>query len=254
MWKHKENNVYMFTEEENNNDSNYELVAKPSNEWREELYRQSLIANSGNQVTSANNYDLELLAEWRNIYDTITWEDSNGWNPNIINNLENLKYWLDIIDESSSIVGQYSISNIGKRTKVINDENINLLFYPTIPDVIFIENPENQSQIEELIKKYNLSGQKFCFYTKDQANLFTISSLGTTAYDKIKDLVFQYLTYNTQISISALPHFYLEPNNLIYVEDKKSMIKGNYVINQISLPLGYNSTMSISAIEAPQKL
>ena len=49
------------------------------------------------------------------------------------------------------------------------------------------------------------------------------------------------------ISITSLPIYYLQPNTLIYVEDKESGIKGDYILNSFSLPLTYNGTMSISA-------
>nr|DAL81300.1 MAG TPA: protein of unknown function (DUF5048) [Bacteriophage sp.] len=36
------------------------------------------------------------------------------------------------------------------------------------------------------------------------------------------------MNYNTTISITCLPKYYMEPNNIIYIEDKKSNISGNY--------------------------
>jgi hypothetical protein len=57
----------------------YTLIGKPCTEWREELYRQALLnkENGG----STGYYDEELLAFWRDIFDTmnenwtIVWEE-----------------------------------------------------------------------------------------------------------------------------------------------------------------------------------
>ena len=61
--------------------------------------------------------------------------------------------------------------------------------------------------------------------------------------------MYQNLSYNTTITITCLPKYYMEPNNIIYIEDKETGIIGNFQITQFSLPLTYNGTMSITATE-----
>ena len=39
----------------------------------------------------------------------------------------------------------------------------------------------------------------------------------------------------------------MEPNTLIYLEDKQSGIQGDYFITNFTLPLSYTDTMSINA-------
>ena len=78
-------------------------------------------------------------------------------------------------------------------------------------------------------------------------NYFATSSTGNSAYDEIRNLLYQHLMYTDSITITCQPKFYLEPNQLIYVEDSKSGILGDYVINSFSLPLAYNGTMTINA-------
>ena len=63
-------------------------------------------------------------------------------------------------------------------------------------------------------------------------------------------MLYQNLCYNTTINLTCLPKYYIEPNNIIRIEDKESGIYGNYQITQFSLPLTYNGTMSITATEA----
>ena len=76
------------------------------------------------------------------------------------------------------------------------------------------------------------------------------SSTGPSAFDEIRNLLYQYLIYNTTISISCLPRYWYEPNNMIYLENRENGIQGNYVITQYSLPLTYNGTMSITMTQA----
>ena len=84
--------------------------------------------------------------------------------------------------------------------------------------------------------------------------MFIASSTGGSAFDKIRELLYQFLNYNSQITIQATPRYYLEPNNILYIEDTKSNIIGNYVITQISLPLTYNGNMTITATEAVSRI
>jgi hypothetical protein len=51
-----------------------------------------------------------------------------------------------------------------------------------------------------------------------------------------------------------MPMFYLEPNNLIYLQDQESGVVGEFVIKDLSLPLDYAGTMSITANEALAKI
>ena len=60
--------------------------------------------------------------------------------------------------------------------------------------------------------------------------------------------------YNETINISCLPIYYLEPNTRIYVEDDGTGMKGDYIISSFNLPLDTNSTMSISAAKALDKI
>ena len=41
---------------------------------------------------------------------------------------------------------------------------------------------------------------------------------------------YQYLVYNLTVTINCVPRYYLEPNNLIYIDDKQSKIRGDFVI------------------------
>lgn len=221
-----------------------ELIGSPCDEWREELYRRALNAQVTNSVYD-NYYDSELIAEWRGLYDPLkkNWDAYNHWNPDVFNNPSNLNFWLDFIDTGSEI-GQYSVNEIGRRTKVVNSSDITSVYNMEVPDVIFIEGLD-----QDLIAQYRGIGQRFFVLTQEYYDLFSISSTGASCFDRIREMMYQNLNYNTTISITCLPKYYMEPNNIIYIEDKESNISGNYQITQFTLPLAYNGTMSITATQ-----
>lgn len=220
------------------------LIGSPCDEWREELYRRALNAQVTNSVYD-NYYDSELIAEWRNLYDPLNekWDEYDHWNPDVFNNPENLNYWLDFIDTGSEM-GKYSINEIGRRTKVVNSSDITSVYNMEAPDIIFIEGLD-----QDLIAEYRGIGQRFFVLTSEYYDLFSISSTNASCFDKIREMLYQNLNYNTTISITCLPKYYMEPNNILYIEDKDSGISGNYQITQFTLPLAYNGTMSITATE-----
>lgn len=251
MWeiRDKETNLiirYEFTEQNSLPSGNYtkKLVSTPCNEWREELYRRALDAQVTNSV-SDNYYDSELIAEWRNLYDPMkeAWNNRGHWNPDVFENPERVNFWLDFIDTGSEI-GKYSINQVGRRTQVVTNNELQSVYYKEVPDIVFIEGFN-----QELMAKYTAIGQKYFILTKQNYDLFTTSTRGSSCFDKIREMMYQNLCYNTTISLTCLPKYYIEPNNIIYIEDKETGIKGNYQITQFSLPLAYNGTMSITATE-----
>lgn len=221
-----------------------ELIGTPCDEWREELYRHALDAQVTNSVYD-NYYDSELIAEWRGLYDPMNenWDSTNHWNPDVFENPNKINFWLDFIDEGSEI-GKYSINQIGRRTKVVNNKDIKSVYNSEVPDVVFIEGLD-----QDLMTQYRNIGQRYFILTTQNYDLFSISTTGASCFDKIREMMYQNLCYNTTISITCLPKYYIEPNNIIYIEDKDSGINGNYQITQYSLPLTYNGTMSITATE-----
>lgn len=251
MWevKDKKSNLivrYDFNTLDDYSVDNYTvtLVGIPCDEWREELYRRALNAQVSNSVYD-NYYDSELIAEWRNLYNPMNknWDATNHWNPDVFNDPGSINFWLDFIDTSSAL-GKYSIKNIGRRTKVVNNNDIKTVYNSEVPDVVFIEGLD-----QDLIVKYQGIGQRFFILTNEYYDMFSISTTGTSCFDQIREMMYQNLCYNTTISLTCLPKYYIEPNNIIRVEDKDSNIYGNYQITQYSLPLTYNGTMSITATE-----
>lgn len=272
MWKIYDNNNFIVRYDYNLIEQDYkvsgyntELVGKPCEVWQEELYRNAL-EGQVNSDYSAGYYDAELLAYWRSIFDTMNknWYNKNkdGFNPDVYDNPKNINYWLDFIDEGTEI-SKYSVQSIGRRTCVKESSDINSVYNNNVEDIIFIPSDYETSEdliqgekmtLQELIQEYNSYGQKWFKLTPQYDNLFSPSGTKASAYDYIREMMYQHLTYNTSITISCLPKYYLDVNQIIYIEDKNSNIQGNYEISRISLPLSYNGTMSIQATEQLNKI
>lgn len=221
-------------------------------EWREELYRRALLAQTTTGFASnysasqtpktGNNYFYEeLIGFWRDLYDPNKeeWNSFNHWNPDVQNHPENLIFWFDLIDTGSSI-GNYSIGQIGRRTKAVNKKEIKTIYNKEVPDILFISPDESRG---------DYPNQDICQLPDNYKDLFSISSTGASCFDEIREMLWQHLNYQATISISCLPVYYLEPNNILNVQDVKSGIIGNYQITQFSVPLTYNGTMNITATE-----
>ena len=217
-------------------------------EWREELYRRALLAQSNSLILEDNYYSSEMLRFWRELYDPFKWGWENPWNPIVTTankrRWNELNYWIDMIDTSSAL-GNYSINSIGRRTKVVNNTSLNSIFNKEVNDTIFIPSDVSEEERNRLIKLV----PNYFLLNKANQDLFTISSTGASCFDEMRNALYQFLTYNTQIQITCLPKYYLEPNNIIHIEDIQSHISGNYQITQFNLPLAYNGTMSITATE-----
>ena len=107
---------------------------------------------------------------------------------------------------------------------------------------------------QELVDKCELIGQSYCNVNSKVYSKIAIGTSGYTAQESMRDLLYQYTNYNEQISLQSIPIYYLDVNSRITVQDKQTGIHGDYIINTISLPLSAESTMSISATRALERI
>ena len=136
-------------------------------DWRTYLYIYGLAANE--MGLDSGRYFAELQAFWPNEYN-LDEEKQGFWGESETGNVKYYSlttgnYYLDFIDSSDALLGEYSIQNIGCRTDVVVDEEVNCLFQPEIPDVIFLntddptvnwtENTTGVLTIEQIINLYN---------------------------------------------------------------------------------------------------
>lgn len=222
---------------------NKDGITIPVKDWRTELYVRGLEADAG--IGNAPYYFLELDNEWRKMYDLQAGDftDDAKLRP------YELDFFLDFI-ESDSKIGQYSISNIGRRTIVLTDDSINCLFEPEIPNVVFI----NVDDLDDEEIKNRYQNEEIVQVGSDIYDALTIGGTLNSAFVAVKDLLYQQTNFNESVSIQMVPIFHLEPNTRVSIVDKESGLDGDFVINSINIPLDVNSTMSISAVRALEKI
>lgn len=227
-------------------------------DWRELIYQMALDYYAYNQldnyqakligtnpdtcrfgITGYEQYYIDIQGFWREIYN-----EKGEWlydNPALLN------FWFDFMDADSEM-GQYAVSVIGDRTKVVNDTKITSIYFREIPNLIFATN----SQWE----KYNVrdSGYVRVNPAGGLESMFSISSQGKSAQDKLEELLYNYSYCIESITLQAVPVYYLQPNTRIFVRDDASKINGEYIVSKISYPLTYNGIMSVTAIKAPTRI
>ena len=205
-------------------------------DWRTELYVQGLAAKKNG--TDAGVYFAELEAGWPTVCDLEKQE---------INLNSEINYFLDFIDPSTSQLGQFSVANIGRRSNITIDNDINCLFAPEIPNRVFIDTSVDtpDKDIEDLMSQ----GYSVC-----QAQPHIFNSLATGGYanpalDKIKYDLYLHTNYQKSISVTAVPAYYLDANTRVTLHDASTNTYGDFMVNQITLPFGQNSLMSFNCSE-----
>ena len=227
------------------------LTELTSTDWRTELYLQGVDAESFS--TNNNDYFTELSNEWVKLYDI--WGNSNSntspdFYEEVKRNPSNIDYFLDFID-SGAAIDEFSIQNIGRRTKVVTDDKVNCIFAPDIPDWIIINNKDPLATEKE--EEAASRGQQFSRVDEEIYNALSAGGNANSAYDYVRSLLYQYTSYNESINIQCIPIYYLDVNTRIGVQDAESNIYGDYIINRISLPLDLSGTMTISATRALER-
>ena len=128
------------------------------------------------------------------------------------------------------------------------------IFEANIPDVILINLGDDPTTIKKKKEEANARGQKYLQVSGQVYDNLAIGGSQNSAYNEIKNLLYEYTSYNESIQLQAIPIYHLEPNTRIVVNDVESDIHGDYIIKSISLPLDINGTMSITATRAIDKL
>lgn len=214
-------------------------------DWRTELYLSGAVTEP--LGLEFNHYYTELKEEWPKLYDI----ENGNFKEKVLKNQNEIDFFLDFIDTDSEI-SKLSIQNIGRRTKIIVDNSINCIFEPEIPDLVLLNSSD--PNIRELREECERQGQD---YIQLSETLFSMTAMGgnfNSAYNLIRELLYQYTSYNESISINSVPIFYLEPNTRIAVRDTKSGIYGDYIINNISIPFDVNGTMSLSCTRTLERI
>lgn len=239
-------------------------------DWRELIYRMALdyrryyhdddflynVAQANPQYPSGHTgyeqYYTDLEGFWRLLYNPNPDADQihdyfhdpithNYWAKEVSDNPENLLFWFDFLDAEGSDIAKYSVPAIGARTKALNDKDVKSIYYREIPTTIF----QSGEEIYE-----HQTGYTYVQLQNTMENLFTISSKGKSAKERIEELLYNHAYCTESANISTIPVYHLEPNNRISIQDENSKINGEYIINKLTIPLTYNGMMTITATKA----
>ena len=229
--------------EENNKETTH-LVYIRSREWRTELYLQGIEAIG--LATDSNYYFTELVNEWPKLYDL----EAGEFKEEVLNNPSGIDYYLDFIDTDSPM-GEFSIKNIGRRTKTEVNEKLNCVFAPTPLDCILLRAEDATSKDREEMESM---GQRYSQVGDDVYDNIIQGGELNSCFNKIRELLYQYTSYCESITLQTIPIYHLDVNTRISVEDPRSNIFGDYFVNRITLPLDCSGTMNISATKALDRI
>ena len=213
-------------------------------DWRTELYLSGAVTEP--YATNSNYYYTELVNEWPKLYDV----KQKQFHKIVTQIPSDIDYFLDFIDTDSAL-SELSVSNIGRRQKVVVDNDINCIFEPEIPNIIILNNGD--PNIGQLRTECEKNGEDFTQVSPEIYDMIARGGTFNSAYNRVRELLYQSTSYNESINITALPIYHLDVNTRITVNDEKSGIFGDYMINTISLPLDINGTMSLSCTRALER-
>lgn len=257
-------------------------------DWRELIYQMALDFYNHNHdddfdvVLHNNNpsykfgktgyeqYYTDMIGFWRLLYNPsedadkeIYWiektenqsdeefKEVQYWNKLVFSDPSSLLFWFDFLNAETGDLNKYSVQAIGDRTKVVNDDDIKAIYYGEIPNLIYITSNKYQE-----LKSVNMlnDGYTYILLPEEMEEYFDVSFKNKSCQDELDNLIYQYAYCNESIQINSIPIFHLEPNMKISVFDNKTKINGEYIVNKIVIPLGYNGQMQIMATKAPIRL
>lgn len=223
-------------------------------DWRTELYLQGEYARVNG--TDKGYYFEELSAGWTQIYDLEKQQfigDDDKKNPVTLASLTDGNMFLDFIDAGTSSLGEYAVSAIGRRSDVIVDNDVNCLFQPNIPDIVFVDAEKNAESNSEISQELESKGERWSLTPKEIYSALATGGYKNGAFDRIKYELYLHTGYQRTLSITAVPAFYLEPSIRVSVKDKTTNTYGDYIVKSVTYTLGTGSTMTVNATELVER-
>ena len=182
----------------------------------------------------------------RGIYETYKQEDYDPvryWNYNVSNNPENLLFWFDFFE---AYLVNYATYVIGDRTKVVNSNDINAIYYREVPNVLF-------RSINDTVYEQQ-TGYVYIQLQPYMLNLFTVSKTRKSTWDEINNLLYTHSSAQESVTIQGLPVYFLDVGKVVMIKDEQSGMDDKYIIDKITIPLTYNGTMSLTASKVMQDI
>ena len=237
-------------------------------DWRTKLYLDGL--RGVNNGTDKGYYYEELAAFWPRVYDLVNqcfYGEKENKNIYYKSLTAMGTYYLDFLDSLTTSFGEWSVDNIGRRSDIVVNDEINCLFQPEIPNIIII--PRNEANINnDLYSNNSLERVKTIAELRQEAidnyypwtqvdddiynNLIT-GGYRNGAFDQIKYELYLYTRYQKNISMTCIPVFYLEPNSRITINDPVTNTYGDFIIQSINITFGPGANMSVTCNETAER-
>ena len=214
-------------------------------DWRAELYLQGLVKKS--QQIRPDVYEQELLDLFDDIYNF----KEKQFKMDYVTSPNNLVYFFDYLEPSGNMF-DYSIDLIGPKLYSYSQDKIKKLYSVDVPNLILINLDSDNRQ--HTIDRCKQEGQAYSNVSKSVYDSLSIGTFGYSAQEVMRDLLYQHTNYNESISLTAVPIYHLDVNTRITVDDENSNIHGDYIIKSLSLPIGGQGAMNISATRALEKI
>lgn len=216
-------------------------------DWRAELYLQGLEKKSMQQRPDI--YEQELL----DLFDSIYNMREQKFKSDLVNHPNDLQYWFDYIEPLNEL-HDISVDAVGPKVFSYQQDKIKKLYDTEIPSVVMIDAGSSAISRASMIAKCEGEGQAYSNVTSQIYKSVSLGTVGYSAQETARDLLYKYTDYTAAISITSIPIYYLDANARITVQDRAAGIYGDYVVKTISLPLDAKSTMSISATRALERV
>ena len=254
----------------NENDSSLDLKTSGTlkqivaNDWRAELYLSGL--EKIKKGDRPDKYEQELLDFFDTIYEwgyyqhpeeTVKTEDDfvfeGRFKTDIVNTPNELNYFLDYLEPLDKL-GGISVDDIGSKIYSYQQDKIIKLYNEEVPDLILINASWSNEYKDKILEQCTQEGQPFSNIEEGLFSTIAEGVVGYTAQETARNFLYQYTTYNESVTIQSLPIYYLDVNQRITVEDRKTGIFGDYIIKTLTLPLVPTSVMAISAVKAINRI
>lgn len=173
--------------------------------------------------------------------------------------------------DALSTAYEFAVHKVQRRATAINSQEVNCLFRTGTQqnqnsniqweNSVFILNKNDPKlnekeikQAQELEAEAQRNGQTQVIVSKDVFDRLSVLDEETSAYDLLRAQLHEFLSYNANINLTTVPIYHLDVNTRISVEDEKSDIHGDYIIQSIQIPLTINGNMTINAKRAIERI
>jgi hypothetical protein len=88
--------------------------------------------------------------------------------------------------------------------------------------------------------------------TKDFETAFSIASFPTAAKTIMEDELNNYTSFTRSVNLTTVPLYGLDVNRKVRINSER--LKGQFIINRLTIPLNYNGMMSVTLNEITDSL